>query len=224
LINVGVTFSPPIRLPYNFNLSRCGGLLALNRAMDIEVLRTRLKNRTLDSILFPEDPILNANKIVSDSERVFPIEERRFVLGVIDVAKKSRAIDATLYDSKIVTCDLSSDMALRLKWGRKPVFAMSLGGWHPKCDPPPKFPKLRRLRLSLRSTSSFDLSWTVYHGITSNTLQLGAKLQLHPGACGAEVDGNISFGTLIYFSPFEFQTDISGGVGARYADSAGVGG
>ena len=49
--------------------------------MDTEALRSGLRNKTLDSILFPADPILNANKIISDSERVFPIEEGRFVVG-----------------------------------------------------------------------------------------------------------------------------------------------
>src|SRR5262249_21277956 len=71
-INIGVTFSPPITLPYNFNLQGCGGLCAVNRTMDTEALRAGLRNKTLDSILFPEDPILNADKIISDSERVFP--------------------------------------------------------------------------------------------------------------------------------------------------------
>src|SRR5205823_969643 len=59
-ININVTFSPYITLPYNFNLQGCGGLLALNRTMDVEALRSGLKNKTLNSILFPEDPIANA--------------------------------------------------------------------------------------------------------------------------------------------------------------------
>ena len=270
-INIGVTFSPAITLPYNFNLQGCGGLLALNRSMDVEALRSGLKTRTLDSILFPEDPILNAAKIINDSERVFPIEEGRFVvgpmaklgwgangliladiaivielpspviiavlgqitaafpqpdeakvilhldvLGVLDIGKKSFALDATLYDSKIIKYDLSGDMALRLNWGDHPQFAMSLGGFHPRFDPPPGFPSLRRLKLQLSSSKSFDLSCTVYQALTSNTLQMGAKLQLHAEACGVDVDGHLSMDTLICWSPFEFEVDIDGSVSARY--------
>jgi hypothetical protein len=270
-INIGVTFSPPITLPYNFNLRGCGGLLALNRTMDVEALRSGLKTHTLDSILFPEDPILNANKIIADSERVFPIEEGRFVvgpmaklgwgadglivadiavvielpapiiiavlgqitatvpnpkqakviihldvLGVLDVAKKSLSIDATLYDSKIITYDLSGDMALRLVWGSQPMFGMSLGGWHPKFTPPPNFPKLQRLTLQLSSSSSFQLSCHAYQALTSNTFQFGADIELYAKACGATLDGGLSFDTLIIFSPFEFEVDISGHVSAKY--------
>jgi hypothetical protein len=269
-VNIGVTFTPPLELPYNLSLVACGGLLAVNRTMDIEALRSGLRNKTLDSILFPEDPILNANKIITDSETVFPIHEGRFiigpmvklgwlgnvviadiavvielpspimiailgqitaalpekslakivinldVLGVVDIAKKSLAIDATLYDSKIVQYDLSGDSALRLTWGSNPVFALALGGFHPKFDPPPNFPSLRRLTLQMRSQSDFELSCTVYNALTSNTLQLGARLQLHAEACGAALDGHISMDTLITWSPFEFEVDIDGGVSASF--------
>src|SRR6266550_1113896 len=270
-INIGVTFSPPITLPYNFNLRGCGGLLALNRTMDVEALRSGLKTGTLNSILFPANPIANAAKIIADSERVFPIEEGRFVvgpmaklgwgangmiianiaivielpspiviavlgqliakipkpeqakvvihldvLGVLDVAKKSLSIDATLYDSKILTYSLWGDSALRLTWGSQPVFGMSLGGWHPKFTPPPNFPKLRRLTLQLSSSSSFELACTVYQALTSNTVQFGAGITLHAEACGADVDGSLSMDTLISFSPFEFEVEISGKIDASY--------
>jgi hypothetical protein len=39
VINIGVGFSPAITLSYNFNLQGCGGLLALNRTMDVDRLR-----------------------------------------------------------------------------------------------------------------------------------------------------------------------------------------
>jgi hypothetical protein len=270
-VNIGVTFSPPITLPYNFNLQGCGGLLALNRTMDIEALRSGLRNRTLDSILFPEDPILNANKIITDSERVFPIEEGRFVvgpmaklgwganglivadlaivielpspvviailgqlkarfpksdeakvrlnldvLGVLDIARKSLSIDSTLYDSKILVYELYGDSALRLKWGSNPVFALSIGGFHPKFSPPANFPKLRRLTVQLRSSNSLELSCTLYHALTSNSVQFGAKLRAHAEACGAALDGQLSFDSLIIFSPFEFDVGIDGKVSASY--------
>lgn len=270
-INIGVTFSPPITLPYNFNLQGCGGLCAVNRTMDTEALRSGLRNKTLDSILFPENPILNANKIISDSEHVFPIEEGRYVfgpmaklgwgakglitaniaiviefpapiviallgqlkarvpqsedakvkinldvLGVLEIEKKSLSFDASLYDSKILAYDLSGDSAMRLRWGNSPVFALSVGGFHPSFNPPANFPSLKRLTLALSSGSSFELSCTVYHALTSNTLQFGARLKLHAEACGAELNGHLSFDTLFQFSPFEFEVGISGGVGARY--------
>jgi hypothetical protein len=81
LVNIGVQFMPPIQLPYGFTLSGVGGLLGYNRTMNTEALREGLRNRALDSILFPEDPIKNAAKIISDLRTVFPPEEGRFVVG-----------------------------------------------------------------------------------------------------------------------------------------------
>ncbi|MDH5229583.1 MAG: hypothetical protein OEY38_05960 [Gammaproteobacteria bacterium] len=83
LANIGVTFNPPFQLPYGFTLMGVGGLIAVNRSMDIEALRRGIKNRALDSILFPDPDklIANASKIVSDMNTVFPVAEERYVLG-----------------------------------------------------------------------------------------------------------------------------------------------
>ncbi|HKR15124.1 MAG TPA: DUF6603 domain-containing protein, partial [Pyrinomonadaceae bacterium] len=53
----------PIPLGLGFSLTGIGGLLAINRTFDEEVLRTGLKNHTLDSVMFPKDPIRNAPQI-----------------------------------------------------------------------------------------------------------------------------------------------------------------
>ena len=83
LVNIGVVFSPPIGLPYGFTLSGVGGLIGVNRSMQVDVLRAGLKNRTLDSILFPDPDtvIANASKIISDLRAVFPPTEGQFVVG-----------------------------------------------------------------------------------------------------------------------------------------------
>jgi hypothetical protein len=81
LVILNVEFTPPIKLPYNFNLSAIGGLVGINRTMVLEVLREGVRNGTLDSILFPQDPIENASRIISDLRAVFPPEEGRFVVG-----------------------------------------------------------------------------------------------------------------------------------------------
>ena len=105
---------------------------------------------------------------------------------------------------------------MRLRWGSSPQLPLSVGGFHPKFNPPANFSSHRRLTRALHSTNSFDLSCKVYHALTSNTLQFGAKLSIHAEACGAELDGHLSFDTLFTFSPFEFEVGISSGVGASY--------
>jgi hypothetical protein len=72
---------PPIQLGFGFVLKGLGGLLGINRTMMIEPLRAGVKNRTLNSILFPKDPIANAPKIISDLSTIYPPAPGRFVFG-----------------------------------------------------------------------------------------------------------------------------------------------
>lgn len=81
VINIAVEFSPAIELSYGFSLKGVGGLIGINRSVDTDFLRAGLKAKTLDSILFPENPIANASKIISDMGNAFPIARDRFVIG-----------------------------------------------------------------------------------------------------------------------------------------------
>jgi hypothetical protein len=72
---------PPIQLGFGFTLTGIGGLLGVNRTVMVDVLRSGLKNGTLGSILFPDDPIRNAPQIVSDLRAVFPPVRDRYVFG-----------------------------------------------------------------------------------------------------------------------------------------------
>ena len=49
--------------------------------MLLDVLRAGIRQRSLDSILFPVNPIENAPAIISNLRSVFPPEEDRFVVG-----------------------------------------------------------------------------------------------------------------------------------------------
>ncbi len=83
LVNIGVIFNPPIPLSMGFTLAGVGGLIGVNRSMQIEVLQRGIRHRTLDSILFPDPAtvIANASRIISDLEAVFPTAEGQFVVG-----------------------------------------------------------------------------------------------------------------------------------------------
>jgi hypothetical protein len=73
----------PIPLPLGFKLTGIGGLLAINRTFDEEVLRAGLKNNTLDSVLFPKDPVRNAPQILSNLNKVFPIAKGHHMFGPV---------------------------------------------------------------------------------------------------------------------------------------------
>jgi hypothetical protein len=80
LILISAEFQP-IQLGLGFTLNGVGGLLGLNRTMDVEVLRKGLRTGAFNSVLFPEDPIANASQIISDITAIFPPSEGRFVIG-----------------------------------------------------------------------------------------------------------------------------------------------
>lgn len=258
---------PPIQLGFGFTLNGVGGLAGVNRTMVVEALRAGLRAHTLDSILFPPDPVRNAPRIISDLRSVFPPARERYVfgpmleigwgtptlitaeigvllelpepiriailgqikavlpaeevpivqlhidvLGVIDFEAKTLAIDATIYDSSILVYTLTGDMALRLDWGDMPSFAVSLGGLHPRFNPPPGFPALRRLTLSLGSSNNPRLSCETYLALTSNSVQFGSRVDLYASAAGFAVHGYLGFDVLIILSPFSFTADMEAGV------------
>lgn len=81
LVLIAARFTPPIQLGYGFTLNGIGGILGVNRTVDVETLRAGLRAGALGSILFPQDPIRNAPQIVSDLQAVFPPAPGRFLFG-----------------------------------------------------------------------------------------------------------------------------------------------
>ncbi len=71
----------PMQLGLGFKLTGIGGLLAVNRTFDENALRAGLKEQTLDSVMFPKDPIRNAPQILSKLNKVFPPATGRHLFG-----------------------------------------------------------------------------------------------------------------------------------------------
>jgi hypothetical protein len=276
LIIITVEFSP-IQLGYGFTLNGVGGLAGFNRTMKLDTLRDGIKNRTLDSIMFPPDPIANAQKIISDLQTVFPPAPGRFVfapmaklgwgssiliieiglavelpaplrlavmgklhlrlpplqqagddqesktvveihmdvLGTLDFDKSEASVDAILYNSRIALFPITGGMAMRLRWGNDPVFAIAIGGFNPRFTPPPGFPAVGRLAMQLSYEGNglrAFLRLESYLAVTANTLQFGARIDAYAEVSGAKVAGYLGFDALIEFHPFYFIVDMYGGV------------
>jgi hypothetical protein len=64
-------------------LTGVGGLLGLNHRSDVDALRAGLKTRTLDSVLFPKDPVGDAPRIVQNLRTVFPPAADQFLVGLM---------------------------------------------------------------------------------------------------------------------------------------------
>jgi hypothetical protein len=71
----------PIQLSYGFTLNGVGGLAGINRTMVTDVIRSGIRNGTVSSIMFPEDPIKNAPQLISNLRAIFPVAEGRYVFG-----------------------------------------------------------------------------------------------------------------------------------------------
>jgi hypothetical protein len=71
----------PIQLSYGFTLNGFGGLAGINRTMVTDVIRSGIRNGTVSSIMFPEDPIKNAPQLISNLRAIFPVAEGRYVFG-----------------------------------------------------------------------------------------------------------------------------------------------
>jgi hypothetical protein len=71
----------PYPLGLGFWLTGIGGLLAINRTFNEQVLREGIKNHTLDSVLFPANPTRDALQLLSNLNKVFPMAPGHHLLG-----------------------------------------------------------------------------------------------------------------------------------------------
>jgi hypothetical protein len=77
-----ITFDfPPIELGFGFTLNGVGGLGGVNRTMNTDTLHAGFRAHTLNNVLFPPDPIVNAPQIISSIESFFPSAEGRYLFG-----------------------------------------------------------------------------------------------------------------------------------------------
>jgi hypothetical protein len=257
-----------IQLSMGFKLTGLGGLIGINRTTNVEALRETLRAGNLDGLLFPENPIEDAQRILRDMATDFPTREGQHVfgpmarlawgtpslieatigvilevgpavrililgklraalptpdeavvvlsiqfLGVIDFEAKTLGLDATLANSRILEWPISGDMALRTGWGEGADFVLSVGGFHPQFPTPAGFPALRRLTVNF-GTDNPRVTFTAYMALTSNTAQVGARLELLldgpdiPLVGKFKVEGQAWFDALFQFNPFFFDLSL----------------
>jgi len=106
------------------------------------------------------------------------------------------SFDGTLYDTFIGPVHFSGDVAVRLKKGDSSFFLFSAGGYHPEFNVPAGFPALRRLVISLADEENLRLRLSGYIAITSNTRQIGARMELFVKIGSLSIEGILSFDAL----------------------------
>jgi hypothetical protein len=103
-------------------------------------------------------------------------------------------------------------MALRATWGGQREFVLAIGGVHPQFTPPADFPTLQPVTIDMSAGSAAKLRLAAYLALTSNSIQLGAKLDVMIGVSGFGLSGHLGFDALLQRDPFRFSADISGSV------------
>ena len=81
VVVIGVHFLPKIELSFGFTLNGVGGLLAIERRLDSDALRAGIREGAVAMLLFPEDPVASAPKILDRLALVFPPQPGAFVIG-----------------------------------------------------------------------------------------------------------------------------------------------
>ncbi|WP_255192122.1 DUF6603 domain-containing protein [Natronobeatus ordinarius] len=249
----------PVQLGFGFTLNGVGGLVGIHRSMKKKPLQEAVASGSLDSVLFPEDPVANAQRIITDLRAIFPptrdthvfgpmvrlgwgtptlitadlgvvlevpslniailgrlsallpddvaplIELNMDVLGFVDQEAQEVSIDASLFDSRVLQWSLSGDFALRSGWGQNPRFILSAGGFHPEYEPPGTFPELDRVKASMgKPDDRIYVELSGYFALTTNTAQVGGKVDAAATAGSLEAAGTIWFDALFEFDPFFF--------------------
>lgn len=262
---------PPIQLGFGFALTGLGGLVGINRGFVVEALRSGVRTGALGAILFPRNPVANANALISTLTTVFPpaagryvfgpmvkagwgpnsllsfelglilelpsplrlvivgriavvlpdkkaavVQLRLDVLGVLDFAQGEVSIDASLIDSRIAAFTVTGDMALRTGWKATKGFAVAVGGFHPQFIPPPGFPALQRLAISLATGDNPRIRLETYFAVTSNTIQFGGRLDLAVEAGPFSARAFAGLDAIVEFIPFRFAIVLSLGLDIRF--------
>jgi hypothetical protein len=134
------------------------------------------------------------------------------VVGVVDFDKGEISVDASLVDSRLVVFVITGDMAVRIGWGATKIFAIAAGGFHPNFLPPPGFPSLRRLAISLGDGDNPRLRLECYMALTANTIQFGAALdaylRMDTFVGTIAISAFVHFDALIQFQPLEMTAAL----------------
>lgn len=136
------------------------------------------------------------------------VDLRMEIAGSIDFTAKQIAVDTTLRDSHVLAFNIDGDTSFRLSYGASPNFAFAMGGLNPHFQPPPNFPILKRLSISLSTGDNPRLALDTYLAVTPNTIQVGAKAELYVKYGDFKASGDLGFDALFHFGPFSFEIAV----------------
>lgn len=122
----------------------------------------------------------------------------------------------SLRGSRIAGFSVTGDIGMLLKWSGGAEFAISAGGFHPRFQPPKELTGMQRLGMDLSPPAILTLRAEAYFALTSNSVQLGARVDMGADLSVASITGHFQFDALVVFAPrFMFLIDLGIGLTVR---------
>lgn len=144
------------------------------------------------------------------------VELNMDVAGLLDFTAGTFELVAALRDSHIAgIIHLSGGMAVTAVFEGRPDMILSIGGFHPRYVPPPGFRTPARITAQIPVGDIADISLSGYIAITSNTFQMGGRIDIYAEVSGFTAEGWLGFDALIQFTPFAFDVGVDFGVSVR---------
>ena len=154
--------------------------------------------------------ILGVLKLALPADELAILELQVNFAGALEFSKKRIYFFASLYDSHLLFITIQGEMGLLFAWGDDANFVVSVGGFHPRFNPPPlPFPTPQRIQVDVINESFARIRCDGYFAVTTNTVQFGAHSDMFFGFSALSVEGHSGFDALIQFSPFHFTVEIS---------------
>jgi hypothetical protein len=81
LLIITADFGAGVQLGFGFTLLAVGGLVGLNRGMLFQPVLDAIRTNSISSVLFPQNVVANATRIISDLQAFFPPQQGTFLIG-----------------------------------------------------------------------------------------------------------------------------------------------
>ncbi|MCU1428823.1 MAG: hypothetical protein JWL83_2823 [Actinomycetia bacterium] len=119
----------------------------------------------------------------------------------------------SLSGSRVAGFSLAGDFGLLIGFGDNPDFAFSAGGFHPHYPPPGELAGMRRVSVDISPPALVTMRAEAYLALTSNSFQLGCRVEMKAEVAGVGAEGHLGFDALVRWAPrFMFEIDLYAGV------------
>jgi uncharacterized protein DUF6603 len=118
-------------------------------------------------------------------------------------------VRAELEASRVGFASVQGGFGILARFGAKPTFVVSAGGFHPRYTAVPgELTGLSRISSELAPPVGFQMRISGYVALTPNTLQLGGRIEVAYSVLVAAVRGSLELNALVQFDPFGLEVDL----------------